>query len=163
MSARQNSIPYRIVSFRMRAALTLLEDRGCARNHDERISSVVWRRSQPRSWARRRTLWTPADRRRRQRTSCGQSASPSAAATSLIAARSPALADAGRPTSHDARRDAGGVSEKTDSSDTYSEYTVCFSAARSCAKSMKYADIAVRSLTCHAATGTHMPCRITQY
>jgi len=23
-------------------------------------------------------------------------------------------------------------------------------------------DMAVRSLTCHAATGTHMPCRITQ-
>ena len=25
-----------------------------------------------------------------------------------------------------------------------------------------YADIAVRSLTCHTATGTHMPYRITQ-
>ena len=27
---------------------------------------------------------------------------------------------------------------------------------------VKYADIAVRSLTCHTATGTHMPYRITQ-
>ena len=27
---------------------------------------------------------------------------------------------------------------------------------------VKYMDIAVRSLTCHAATGTHVPCRITR-
>ena len=27
---------------------------------------------------------------------------------------------------------------------------------------VKYTDIAVRSLTCHTATGTHMPYRITQ-
>jgi len=30
-------------------------------------------------------------------------------------------------------------------------------------KSKVYTDIAVRSLTCHTATGIHMPCRITQY
>ena len=29
-------------------------------------------------------------------------------------------------------------------------------------KLVKYMDIAVRSLTCHTAMGTHMPCRITQ-
>jgi len=33
---------------------------------------------------------------------------------------------------------------------------------RRCESKVKYTDTAVRSLTCHTATGTHMPYRITQ-
>ena len=84
------------VIYEVKCALTLFAARGCARNHDVRMSSLVCWSSKPCSWARRRALWTPVALRRRHRASTGQS-SPTAPATYRSAAISPAVAVVGIP------------------------------------------------------------------